>query len=835
MLRATLRSLLSRKLRLLLSAMAVVLGVSFVSGAFVLTDTLGRVFDDLFVSVNDKTSVEVRGEELFEGEGGTTRQPVPASVLAAVAEVDGVAAATGDVTGYAQLVKEDGKAYSPNGPPTLGQNWDPNPVTTPYTLRSGRGPTGPDEVAIDALTAEKTGYGVGDRVPVLLPDGTRTFSVTGVFGFGDTDNVGGASISAFEPATARQLFAKPGELLSVRVAAEDGVSDAELRDRIAQVLPAGTQALTGTDSAAQQADEIKGFFGFFTTFLLVFAGVALFVGAFLIFNTFTILVAQRQRELALLRALGASRRQVTTSVLVESVLVGLIASVLGLALGLAVARGLQALINGFGGSLPSGPLVVQTRTVVVSLVVGLAVTVLAALLPARRAAAVPPVAAMRDAAAPERSLRRGTVVGAVLLVIGAVLLTVGLQGEIALVGAGALVSFLGVAGLSPQLSRPVARLVGAPFTRRVPGRLGRLNAMRNPRRTASTAAALMIGMALVTAVGVLGASAKASVEKIITTAVGADVVVQTSGGFQGLPSTVADEIGAAPGVESVSRIRGDQARVGEETTFVTAVDDAAIGGAVRLTRVSGELELAPGQLLLSDGEAMARGVAVGDEVAVTLARGGERAYRVAGTYEDNELVGPILMDASAGKDFLTTADMALLVRKAEGTSTAQLLSAVEEATRAYPTAEVLDQSGFVEDTTAQIDVVISIISVLLALSVLIAVLGIVNTLALAVLERTRELGLLRAVGLGRRQTRRMVTVEAVIVAVFGALLGIAVGSVFGVALQRALADDGITELRFPVVRLLLFVVVAALAGVVAALLPARRAARLDVLKAIATT
>jgi ABC-type lipoprotein release transport system permease subunit len=342
-LRATLRSLLSRKLRLLLSAMAVVLGVSFVSGALVLTDTLGRVFDDLFVSVNDKTSVEVRGAELFTGDGGTTRQPVPASVLDAVREVDGVAAATGDVSGYAQLVQRDGKAYSTNGPPTLGQNWDPEPRTSPYTLRSGEGPDGPSEVAIDAVTAEKTGYGVGDRVPVLLPEGTQTFTVTGVFGFGESDNLGGASIAAFEPATARALFAQPGELLSVRIAAGDGVSDAELRDRVAAVLPQGALALTGADSAAQQADEIKGFFGFFQTFLLVFAGVALFVGAFLIFNTFTILVAQRQRELALLRALGASRGQVTTSVVVESVLVGALASVLGLALGLAVARGLQAL------------------------------------------------------------------------------------------------------------------------------------------------------------------------------------------------------------------------------------------------------------------------------------------------------------------------------------------------------------------------------------------------------------------------------------------------------------------------------------------------------------
>ncbi|MCW2776778.1 MAG: putative transport system integral rane protein [Frankiales bacterium] len=832
MLRATLRSLLSRKLRLLLSALAVVLGVSFVSGAFVLTDTLGKVFDDLFSRIDDKTAVQVQGEELFAGDGGSQRSPVPASLLTALERVDGVAAATGDVTGYAQVVKRTGKAYSTNAP-ALGQNWDPSPATSPYTLRSGAGPVRPDEVALDATTASKTDFRPGDRVRLLLPVGQRTFTVSGVFGFGDSDNLGGASIAAFAPDTARALLAKPGELEVVRLAAEPGVDEAALRDRVAKVLPPGVEALTGDAAAAQSADEIKGFFGFFQTFLLLFAGVALFVGAFLIFNTFTILVAQRQRELALLRALGASRGQVTVSVLVEALLVGLVASVLGLASGIGVAKGLQALISSFGGDLPSGPLLVQTRTVVVSLVTGLLVTVLAALLPARRAAAVPPVAAMRDAVAPEHSLRRGTVVGAVLLVAGAVLLAVGLQGSLALVGLGALVSFLGVAGLSPQLARPVARLLGAPLARAVPGRLGRLNAMRNPRRTAATAAALMIGMALVTAVGVVGASAKASVEKIVQDAVAADVVVQTSG-FQGLPAAVAEVVAKAPGVATVDHVRADQGRVGGRTVPVTALDDAAVGRSVRLTRVAGRLDLRPGTLLLSKGEATRRSLAPGDTVAVTLARGGEQRLTVGGTYEDNQLVGGVLLDASAAADFATTADAALLVRAAPGTSTAALVRAVDTATLAYPTAQVLDQSAFIEDTTSRIDVVISIISVLLALSVLIAVLGIVNTLALAVLERTRELGLLRAVGLGRRQTRRMVTVEAVIVALFGALLGIAVGSVFGVALQRALADDGVSELRFPVGRLVLFLVVAGIAGVLAALLPARRAARLDVLQAIAS-
>ena len=834
MLRATLRSLLARKLRLLLSAMAVVLGVSFVSGALVLTDTLGRVFDDLFVSTSAKTDVEVRGQALFEGQSGTARQLVPSSELERIRALPGVAAATGDVSGYAQVVGKDGKAYGSNGPPTFGQNYDAEPLTSSYTLRRGAAPGSPTEVAIDARTAEQTGYDLGDQIPVLLPEGQQSFTLSGVFGFGENDNIGGASISAFEQTTAEQLFSPPGELLSVRVAADEGVSEAELRDTVAAGLPAGLEALTGTDSAQAQSDEVKGFFGFFQTFLLVFAGIALFVGAFLIFNTFSILVAQRQRELALLRALGASRRQVTVSVVAESVLVGLIASTLGLGLGVVVALGLQQLINAFGGSLPGGSLVLAPRTVVVSLLTGLVVTVVAALLPARRAAAVPPVAAMRDAATPERSLRRGTIVGAVLLSLGAVLLGVGLQGEIVLVGVGALVCFLGVAALSPLLSRPVARLVGAPFARGVPGRLGRLNAMRNPGRTASTAAALMIGLALVTAVGVLGASAKASVEQIVRGAVGADVVVQSSG-FQGFPTAVADVLAQTDGVEAVDRLRVDSAQLGDRTVAVTAADPGAIGRGIRLTPVDGELALSPGVLLLSQGEAEASALAVGDTVDVLLARGTEQSLTVGGIYEDNQLVGPVLLDLTLSSGFTAPTDFVLLLSAADGTDTASLVAASTAATAEFPSVEVLDQAAFIADAASTIDVVISIINVLLALSVLIAVLGIVNTLALAVLERTRELGLLRAVGLGRRQVRRMVTVEAVIVAVFGALLGIAVGSVFGVALQRALSDQGITELRFPVSRLVLFVAVAALAGVVAALIPARRAARLDVLKAIATT
>lgn len=836
MLRATLRSLLARKLRLLLSAMAVVLGVSFVAGALTLTDTLGKVFDDLFVSVNAKTDVEVRGA-LALGEGEGERQPVPADLVTRVRAVEGVQAVVGDVSGYAQLLTKDGAAYSTGGAPSFGTNYDAEPATSPFTLRSGSPPSGPDQVALDAGTAEATGFVPGDRVTVLLSEARRELTVSGVFGFGDNDNIAGASIVAMDGPTAQALVGRPGEYDLLRVAGEPGVQPEELRDRVTAALPEGLSAVTGTQSSEESASQVQEALGFFNTFLLVFAAVALFVGAFLIFNTFTVLVAQRQRELALLRALGASRGQVVRSVLVEALVVGLVASALGLALGLGVALGLRQLINSFGATLPEGPLVVTARTVVASFVVGVLVTALAALLPARKASTVPPVAAMRDAATPEASLRVLSLAGAVLLALGVAGIAVGLTGELVVLGAGAVSAFLGVAALSPLISRPVARALGAPFVRRLPGRLGRLNAMRNPRRTASTAAALMIGLALVSAVSVLGDSAKASVEEVVDGALGADLVVQqTGGGFQGFSPDLARALDALPQVARADRVRFDEARVGSDTTFVTAVPAAAVGETVSLTAVDGELDrLGATTLLMSEAEAADGGLSVGEQVPVSFARGGEQQFTLVGTYEPNELAGPYLFELAAADSFSTRLDGSVLLRRAEGVAAGDLRGAVEQVTAAYPTVEVLDRTQFVEDQASQIDTVIDIISVLLALSVLIAVLGIVNTLALAVIERTREIGLLRAVGLARRQTRRMITVEAVIVAVFGALLGIVVGSAFGVAFQRALADEGVTGLSFPVGRLAVFVLVAAAAGVLAALLPARRAARLDVLRAIATT
>ena len=838
MLRTTLRSLLARKLRLALSGLAVVLGVSFVSGTFVLTDTLSRVFDELFAGVNAGTSVTVRGVSALGDEDAAAPPPVDEAVLDRVLAVDGVASATGRVSGYAELVV-DGAPVTSGGAPSLGVDIQPDSPLETLTLRDGAAPQGPDEVAVDKATADRVGLEVGDRVQVALREGLRDVTVTGTLGFGDADSFAGASLAAFDLASAQRLVGRPGTFSEIAVAAEDGLGDDVLAERVGAVLPAATEAVTGTQSSAESSAEIKEGLGFFTTGLLVFAGISLFVGAFLIFNTFSMLVAQRARELALLRALGASRRQVTSSVLVEALAVGLLASLVGFALGIGVAAALRALLSLLGIDLPDGELVLAPRTLLVCLLVGVGVTAVAALVPARRAARVAPVEAMRDAGpAEERSLFRRGLLGALLLLTGVGLLAAGLtRGTLPLVGGGAAVTFLGVATLSPLVARPVASALAAPFARLgVPGRLGRANAVRSPRRTSATAAALMVGLALVSAVSVLGSSLKASVDKIVDSQLGADFVL-TSSSFQGFSPSVADRLRAAPEVDGVLALRFAQLLVDGRTGGVSGIDPRAVERVLALDVVDGDLaSLDAGSLAVSADAAEELGLAVGDEVPVTWARTGEASLRLVAVYASNEFLDDYAVVEEAvvaGTDQELLG--AVLVNVREGTTPARAREAVDGAVGDLPTVRVDDRAAFVAEQSSQVDQLLNAITVLLVLSVVIAVLGIVNTLALSVVERTRELGLLRAVGLSRRQLRRMIRVESVVIALYGALLGLLVGTAFGWALVRALEEQGVSEFALPLGRLALVVVAAALAGVLAAALPARRAARLDVLAAVAST
>jgi putative ABC transport system permease protein len=833
MLRATLRSLLARKLRLLLSGIAVVLGVTFVAGAFILTDTIGQVFDQIFANVNAKIAVVVRGNETAVS---STRQPVPESVLAAVRSLPGVKSAEGAVGGYAQLVDKKGKTYPyHSGPPALGFSYSGDDAISSIDIVAGQAPSTSNQIAIDKATAQATHFHVGDTVKVLTRLAPKRYRVTGIFISGGSTNQGGASITLFTQLRAQQIFGRPGQFDEIDVAATPGVTEQQLRDRIAKVLPSGVQAVTGTKAAADNANDVKSGLKFFTTFLLVFAGVALFVGAFIIFNTFTMLVAQRLRELALMRALGASRGQIIRSVVTEAIVVGTVASTVGLLFGYGVAYGMRALLESFGGGdFGTGTLVIAARTVIASYAVGILITAAAALVPAWRAARIPPVAALRDAALPETSMRRSLLVGSLLLVGGVAALVPGLGGNAPLLAVGAVAIFLGVAGLSPLAVPTVVRFVSMPFRRRVPGQLGRRNAMRNPRRTSTTAGALMIGLALVSAVSVLGASIKTSVKSIINQAFAGDFVVEPKGFDNEISPALAKSLEGKPEIAQVDSLGFSPALIsGHKVAQVTALPPSAVGVTVAVKPIAGVMQVDPRSILIDKTTATKYHWHVGSTLAVRYERGPTHPLTVAGIYSDNQLAGSYLVDQTERRWFEDRLDGVVLIKDAPGTSTKQVRATLTDATKAYPNVNIRDHDEFIKEVVGNINGLLTVVTVLLVLSVIIAVLGIVNTLALSVIERTRELGLLRAVGLSRRQLRRMIRVESVVVSVFGGLLGLVVGTGLGIAMTNALHSQGFDALTIPVVSLIEFVVLAGIAGVIAAIWPARRAAKLDVLTAIA--
>jgi putative ABC transport system permease protein len=845
--KATLKGLLAHKFRLAATALAIVLGVSFVAGTYVLTDTITASFDSLFKQVTQGIDVAVRSEETFGGfETGEVRDPMPAALLERIKAVDGVRVAEGNVTGYAQLVGKDGKAVTTGGAPSLGVSFNQDPqFSAGSTVRSGRLPSGPTELAIDAKTAEDTGYQVGDRVKVLFQGPAREFTVAGVIGFGEADNLGGARLVGFDLATAQEVMNREGRFDEIDVAAQPGVTPEQLRDRIRAAVDPRYEVLTGEELAADQAAAINDTIGrFLGTALLAFAFVALLVGAFLIFNTFTIIVAQRTRELALLRCLGASRRQVMNSVLLESLIVAAVASLVGLGLGVLIAGGLRTLLSTFlGADIPATGIQFQPRTVVVSLLVGLVVTVLAALLPARKATRVPPVAALQPetAFAPTGFRKRRIVLGVLVTAAGVAALLAGLfrpeGNQLVNVASGAVVVFFGVAILSPLIARPLARVIGWPFARafRLPGTLARQNAMRNPRRTASTAAALMIGLALVAFVSIFAASIKASTTEILEESVTADYILFNDN-FQPFTPEAAERLAEQPQLAAVAGMRIGPWKLNGAGKSLSAIDPAAYQQVVKTEVTAGSLgDLASGGLAVKDTVAEAEGWTVGERVPMEFPRNGVQQIPVKAIYEDNSLNGDFLLGlADYERGYADQADSQILIKAAPGVAPADSRTAIDRVMVDFPNVTVRDQAEFRDEQARQIDQIINLFYSLLGLAIVIALFGIVNTLGLSIFERIRELGLLRAVGATRAQLRSMIRWEAVIIAVLGAVLGLAVGVFFGWTIVRALSSQGITEFTLPVGQLVGFVLAAALAGILAAVLPGRRAARIDVLRAITT-
>jgi putative ABC transport system permease protein len=845
------KNLAAHKLRLALTAVAVVLGVAFMAGTLVLTGTIKHDIDGLFNRTTSGYSVVVRATTpysasgVFSGGGGggggaaNSRPLTPESLIPNIRSAPGVSDAVGSLQGQVELVSSEGKAIKgrASGAPTVALAWIPNPQMSALKIRSGHGPTAPGQLAIDAATASRDQVTLGARVNVIGTGAPQPFTVVGIFGFGSSQTIAGATIVAFDAPVAQQLFGSPGYFDQIDVAANPGTNTDTLIDAVANRLPSGFEAVNSATVAQENANTVNGFIGTFNDILLAFAFIALFVGAFLIFNTFSILVGQRTRELALLRALGASRRQVRTSVILEAMFTGLAGAITGVVVGILLAAGLLSVLRSYL-DLSSTGLVISPGTIVVSLLVGTLITVVAALGPSLRASRVPPVAAMReDAAVIETSLRRRAIIGSSVTAIGLLALLGGLfaGSSIALVGVGAGLTFIGVAMLVPFIASPVARAFAAPIAAvtGITGRLSQENAARNPRRTGATATTLMIGLALVAAIATLATSATTSFGHIFTSTLKSDyVVTSTNNTFS---RSAADAVKGAPGVTAVSPFTEVEMHIGNASHKMSAIDPVTGPQLIKINMVTGSTDsLAKGEVLVNNNVAKSDHLAVGSPITMGFSATGSHTYTVGGTFKTNQLLDnyiasiPVVEAATNQLQY-----EAVLVKVVKPSSSAQ--AAVGQALSGYPQLTVKTTAQFVSQQKQQIQGFLRFVYVLLALSIIIGLIGVVNTLLLSVLERTHEIGLLRAVGMLRRQVRSMIRGEAVVVSVLGAVLGVLLGVAFGAAIVGSLSGSGITQIAIPWSTIIVVLVLALLFGLFAAIFPARRAARLDVLQAITTT
>ena len=851
MLKVTLRGLMAHKVRLIATAISVLLGVAFMSGTQVLTSSLSASFDKVFADVYASIDVVVRSSNEIETPFGSQRTRIDASVVPTVESVPGVEAAQGQVVGQIRVLSKDGEPLvTAQGPPNFGLNWLGDSPLNGWTIIDGSAPTGPNQIVLDAKSAKDGGFAIGDVVEVSVTSGVNSFSLVGVAKFGKLETWGGAQSALFETAELQRLVGEPGKFDWISVAGRSGESQTELAASIRSVLPPGTEAITGKEFTEESQDAFQKIIAIFNTFLLVFALIALFVGSFIIYNTFSIIVAQRTRELALLRAIGAGRGQVLRSVILEAFVVGFGASVIGVGFGVLLAMGLNALMQSVGFSGPDTPIVIPASAVISSIVVGTLITLASAFFPARRAATIPPVAAMRDVAVDRTGAsRRRLASGIVLLVAGIGLLWSGLNGDsdygLQMVGGGALFVFLGVTVIGPIAAAPIASVLGWPFQRLrgMSGRLARENAMRNPRRTSTTASALMIGIGLVGFIAVTAQSIKVSVVEAIDQSVKGQYVVTTEGfGSTALPDTLVTDIATQPGVAAAAGIGGTFATVEGSSKVVLVTDPTTITEVVTFRDVEGSFSrLGVGQIAASKKLADDKGLQIGQTIEVGFLQSGVVDLVLSSIYETdfpNEASGWII--AAAERDevvppsFRTYNSIYILLDDTSSSGIAAAQPSLEQVVDTVPGAKLQNLSEFKQSQTDQANQFLVVVYVLLALALVIAIVGVINTLLLSVYERTRELGLLRAVGMSRRQVRTTIRLESVIISLMGTLVGLVIGILFGWALVSKLSDEGITSFAIPYGQLVVIVIIAAIAGVGAALYPAWRAARLDVLRAISS-
>ena len=844
-----------RKLRSALTAIAIVLGVAMMSGAYVLTDTIDRAFDQIFVDSYAGTDAVVTGKGAdisFEGESAVA-PPVPEELLERVRAVDGVEVATGSVQDFqTKLLTADGEEIGSSNAPSLAFGLDTAPAYdrfNPLNLVEGRWPAGGDEVVIDEGLADDEDFVLGDRIGVAALGPSRPFRIVGVAKYGELSSLGGATFAIFDVPTAQALLDKQGHFDAIQAAAEDGVAPTELARRIEAELGDDVTVRTGVEEADEASGEIATFTTIIRYFLLSFAGVALFVGAFVIFNTLSITVAQRTREFATLRTIGASRRQVLVSVILEALVIGLVASIVGLFSGLGLAVGLNKLFEALNLDLPQTETVFATRTIVVSLLVGTLVTVAAGLFPALRATRVPPIAAVREGAELPRGRlsRLSPFIAAAMVVLAVLALSYGTLGNdvalgnrFLLLGVGVLALFVGVAMLSSRLVRPLVKVVGIP-ARRLGGAAGKLaegNALRNPGRTASTAAALMIGIALVTFVAVLAQGLRVSNRDAIERQIQSDLIVTSQDGYSEFPAAAGTAVEDAGFAETVSHVRQDLAEISEKAGNVTGLDEQ-VGSVYGFRWTEGSDELLRGGLgdddaLLPSNVAEDRDLAVGDTITVRSTDDRTKQFVVRGIYEGSPfypLLGSASISRAAFDELYERPRNRFTLVNVEGSPDPMAKADVEAAVADFPDTRIFTRDEWIEKEDEEIGQFLTLLYVLLALSVIISLFGMVNTLALAVFERTRELGMLRAVGMTRRQVRRMVRHESVITALIGTALGLPLGIFIALLVTQALGQYDL-QFAIPGGSLLVFVVVAVFAGLLAAILPARRAARLRVLEAL---
>jgi putative ABC transport system permease protein len=847
--KVALRGLLTRKLRLGLTALAIALGVTLIAGTYVFTDTINRSFDRIFTETNKGVDTAITPREGLNSDQGTL-PTVPASLLERVRRAEGVAQAEGSVFDQAVAFDADGDRLGGATSPSFVTSVSPSPRFQASKADEGRLPRAPDEAAIDVATAERKKLELGQTIVVQGERGRTPLRLVGFTTLGGADSFGGATVVDVQLPVAQRLLGKVGRFDTIQVAAVEGTSPEALTRTLRPQVGREAVVRTGEQEARSQSDEIKDDLGFLNTALLAFAGISLFVGAFIIFNTFSITIAQRMREFALLRTLGASRGQIMRSVLTEGVVLGVLGSVVGLALGVLTAVGLRALFKAIGVDLPSSGSVIATRTIVVSLLVGVLVTMLSTLVPALRATRVVPVEALREGAVmhPHGPSRKVTALAAVLTAIGVGLMCVGLfvaDGEnaaLSAMGGGAAATFLGVALLSPYLVRPLASLIGRPLERMtgITGRLARGNTTRLPGRTAATAAALMIGVALVTFASIFAAGARETINRAVDQNLSAQLVVQSDDGFSGFPAAAVRGLERRPEVEAASPIRFSQAKVRgvDGNASVTGVDARIFTDLYQLDVQEGAeaavAALAGGRTtMIGKGFAESNDLSVGDLLNLRTANNRRAQLRVSGIFDDDGgLLGDLAVDNRVlERDFGERKDAFGLVALRDGEDAAAIerrLSGLLD--RTFPAVEVLTAEQFKDQQSGQVNQLLALIYALLALTVIVSLFGVVNTLVLSISERVRELGMLRAIGTSRRQVRRMVRLEAVIVSLIGAVLGAGVGVLLAVLFTRPLEDFVLT---IPAFTLVILLILAAIAGVLAAVLPARRASRLNVLDALA--